>query len=291
MYYKQVLDNLIEKEDLFVPLIFTKKQMNILKKTKLHKKLDNAEKKQLYTSIKSKLRALTILIRPTIFYLTASNPITERLKRAEQILETLPYEKAFISGSFLFKDKYNDIDIFVISDRTRGEEKRGKLHLVYLPERALKDPIIQSAARSCLSKFLIQRKFHPPNMHLFDYMQLFQETGLLIYQNKDGPKDIRGIIFYDYYIKNKDVISSEKLIRLCDEFSKLSKKHKLNYLRQKIIEILRSYRINYLKKELREYIKVLEQEIREFTMNEHLKYYKDTYLGVLEDGEQFNSCG
>ncbi|MBN1503100.1 hypothetical protein JW930_06140 [Candidatus Woesearchaeota archaeon] len=285
MYSKKLVNTLIENESLFVPLIFTPKQIEVIKRKQENKKLSNSDKKQLYTSIKSKIRAISLLIEPTTFYLTAKKPIPERVKRAENILKSLPFEKAFISGSFLFKEKYNDIDVFVISKRIRGEEKKQKLHFVYIPEKALKDPIIQSAARSSLSKFLISREFSAPKMSLSGHMQLFQETALLIFQDKDSTKDIRELIFHEFFIKNNEILESEKLIEISDIFTKLNRKNKLKKLKEKIKVILKNYNSTYAKRELKEYIKVLDKEIKEFKLNEHLKYYKETYLEIIRNGK------
>ena len=49
----------------------------------------------------------------------------EREKKAEKILNSLPYRYCFIAGSFLFKEKYKDIDVFVIT-RSKKEVKLNK---------------------------------------------------------------------------------------------------------------------------------------------------------------------
>ena len=46
--------------------------------------------------------------------------IQERIKQAEHILQQIPAKYCFITGSFLYKEKYKDIDIFIIS-RTKKE--------------------------------------------------------------------------------------------------------------------------------------------------------------------------
>ena len=48
--------------------------------------------------------------------------IKERIERAEALLNQVPAKYCFITGSFLYKEKYNDIDVFVIS-RTKKEIK------------------------------------------------------------------------------------------------------------------------------------------------------------------------
>ena len=41
--------------------------------------------------------------------------IPKRLSEAESILSSIPVKYCFITGSFLYKINYNDIDIFVVS--------------------------------------------------------------------------------------------------------------------------------------------------------------------------------
>ena len=78
---------------------------------------------------------------------------------------------------------------------------------------SLKNPIIQSSARSSISNFLVPKEFDPPKIFLLELMQIFQENVLLIFQNKDTIKDVRDLIFYNYYLKNHDIMSSEELIK------------------------------------------------------------------------------
>src|SRR3989338_5183617 len=41
--------------------------------------------------------------------------LKKRIKEAESILNNIPAKHCFITGSFLFQEKYKDIDVFVVS--------------------------------------------------------------------------------------------------------------------------------------------------------------------------------
>jgi len=41
--------------------------------------------------------------------------LNERIKKADELFNQIPTKYCFITGSFLYKEKYNDIDIFLIS--------------------------------------------------------------------------------------------------------------------------------------------------------------------------------
>lgn len=276
---EKVLIELAKYQEFLVPCIFTQKQMSIIKKAMGKEKLNNAENKQYYTSIKTKVKGLSMLSRPTTFFASVKNPVKGRLERAEQMLKDLPHSNAFISGSFLYSEKYNDIDIFIVGKK-KEEEKKGEIHMVYIPKRALHDPAIQSAARSSLSKFFIPCHHVKAKLSLYDHMQIFQETAALVFAGKDAAKDARDIIFY-HYLKKGRLLSSEELFALCSRFSKLGKKQKLSELKKMVKEILASYGKGYIRRELMDYEKVLDKEIREFRMNEHLKYYKESYREAI----------
>ena len=52
------------------------------------------------------------------------NMIQDRIKQAGTILENMPYRYCFITGSFLFKENYKDVDIFAIT-RSKKKLKKG----------------------------------------------------------------------------------------------------------------------------------------------------------------------
>lgn len=92
----KILKDIIARKELFVPLIFTNKQFEILKKRNKQKKLSNAEKKALYTSITKKVKALNYLYQNCSYleqkgkeyYINGINDILpERLNEAKLILD------------------------------------------------------------------------------------------------------------------------------------------------------------------------------------------------------------
>ena len=59
--------------------------------------------------------------------------IAQRLKQAEDILNKIPAKYCFISGSFLYKENYKDIDVFIISrskKKFKSENKKTKITVI-----------------------------------------------------------------------------------------------------------------------------------------------------------------
>jgi hypothetical protein len=267
---------------------FTKKQLNIISKE--YKMLNPSEKKQWYVSIRSKLEAFIKISNNNNYnnklYIN-TEIIPKRIKIAEKILNSITCS-AFISGSFLFNKEYNDIDVFIISKKQNKKKVKeiigidnNKLHYTYISKKDLLDPIIHGAAKSSISNFYINNDYDKPKLGLFDYINLFQEIGLLIIQKKEDEKDIRNIMLHYLLIKNNSPPCSKEIYSKSKVFFKLNQKNKLIKLKQMLKIILRDYKESYLVKELKSYEKVLDHDIRTSKINSHLKYYKDSIHEVI----------
>ena len=109
-------EKVIENKSALVPSIFTEKQVALLEKYVKKQKLEPSEKTYIYSTINKKLNSLACLQEE--FYVNGANLIPERVEEAKKILKGIN-RPAFISGSFLFSEKYNDIDVFIISNRRK----------------------------------------------------------------------------------------------------------------------------------------------------------------------------
>ena len=178
---ENILKIVLEHEKDFEPLIFTKNQLKVMKKRKEGRQLSNAEKKALYTSIKKKMEALSILKEGEgrKLYITGhENIIESRLEEAEKLVREygVKYGKAFIAGSFLFSKNYNDIDIFIIKEKGYKEKWEGHHHLVFVSEKRLEKPIFQSAAKISISTFPIPSKLTKKKPKLSEVMSTYHEA-------------------------------------------------------------------------------------------------------------------
>ena len=91
---------------------------------------------------------------------------------------------AFISGSFLYKEDYNDIDIFIIG-RRRRRYYEGKKHFTVIPEKDLNKPIFISAAMYSIATFNPVKSIQKQRVHLEEILFLYQWLINQIFDKED----------------------------------------------------------------------------------------------------------
>lgn len=272
---KNILKIILAKKESYVPLIFTEKQFMVLKKYNCGIKLSNAEKKALYTSITKKMSALESIKIETDkeYYIRGDNKIIpERIEEAKKILAS--YEKAFISGSFLFSKKYNDLDIFVIHERGYQEKWEDNKHIIFLTEKRLERPVFQSAALISVSNFHLPLKIKERPFKLGEFMSSYHEAGIEIMSHQE--REITRHMVFTYYLKDKK--------KLLDglELSQLTKNLTLDQLDEMVRAILiKFFSKKYLYVAIHPYIKTLSEFIKTEKNIEHLKRYKSLYEEVI----------
>lgn len=278
---QNILKIILRKRELFVPLIFTEKQFNILVKYNSHLKLSNAEKKSLYTSIKRKMEALSSFSREqkdSEYYINGSDKmISSRLAEARKLIDyySKNHDKVFIAGSFLFSKKFNDIDIFVIRKKGYKEKWDGNRHMIFLSENRLSNPVFQSASLISISNFIILQKIKKKRPSLSELMTTYHEAVIEHIKKEKKPESIRRLIF-DYNLLCRN--------RLIDgrELKEISEKIKLNELDMLIKELCKKlFSETYLYVEVHTYIKTLGESIKSIKPNIHLIRFKDTYEEMI----------
>ncbi|MBT3463953.1 hypothetical protein HOD20_03585 [archaeon] len=281
--YNKLLIQITNNKDLFSPLIFTPKQISIILKIQNQNTLSNAEKKSYYSSIKKKLLAINLLIKNqnSNEYFIAGNKhiIKERIKEAQKIINEFShkYGKIFVSGSFLFSKKYNDIDLFIIRKKGHKEEYKGNLHIIYLSEKQLKKPIFQSASLISISTFPIINKLDYKRPKLNEIMSLYHESIIEIMKNEKKSESLRNLIFnYNLFVKNKLL----NAIKLNTEISNINLK-KIDIITKKLLQKLFSK--SYLYVDIHDYIKTLNNSIESIKPNIHLIRYKNTYEELINE--------
>ena len=87
------------------------------------------------------------------------NLLKERILEAEKILESIPAKYCFITGSYLYKENYKDIDLFIISRSKKSFKSPSKgLTVTILDFNQLYSLFYHSIAKTCIAKnFLPQR--------------------------------------------------------------------------------------------------------------------------------------
>ncbi|MBI5392255.1 hypothetical protein HZA96_00150 [Candidatus Woesearchaeota archaeon] len=266
----------IENKSKFIPALFTERQISLLQKYLKKKQFTKTEQTYLYSTIKKKIDALQSLEEQFYTRGDISTMIPERVEQAKKILKEINKEKAFISGSFLFSKKYNDIDIFVVGKR-RKQYHEGKKNYVCIREDDLKKPIFFSAYNYSITTFNI--KNIKPFIKRPDYnsLQSTYEITIKWILEKNDQKETRDIVFYYYIFIKNQILNAYILSKICREVESKEKEEKINVINNMVKNlILKLYSPKYLYSVQIKSLKNLKELIKEYPKaNNNLKiYYK-----------------
>ncbi len=175
------------------------------------------------------------------------NIIKERIQEANNLLSQIKARHCFITGSFLYKEKYKDIDIFIIT-RSKKEiktnNKNAKITIMDFNE--LYSLFYHSISKSCISKNILPKK--PLKITISDYWNIINEAvPILLNQKNKYHKDIRFLILYTEYFKTGNILDTFQLNKKIEEFK--SYKEILEYIKKQAPEIIkRKMKKSYIKK-------------------------------------------
>jgi hypothetical protein len=145
--------------------------------------------------------------------------ISEKKKQmVEDILAKLPYRYCFITGSFLFKEDYKDIDVFVI---TRGKKKLTfadkRINITLIDFNDLHSLFYHSIKKLCIAKNILPEK--DTKATLANYWDVVNEVTPMILNEKDMyHKEVRDLILYTEYFKTGKIIDAFELMKKIDSF-------------------------------------------------------------------------
>jgi hypothetical protein len=156
----------------------------------------------------------------------------DRKAEAEKIFRALPYRYCFITGSFLSKEKYKDIDLFIIT-RSKKEPKIGlpKVKIQTLDFNNLYSLFYHSASKCCIAKNILPEK--PLKVTVSDFWDVVNEAVPAIMNDKKNfRKAIRSLVLYIEYFKSKEILDSIELRDRCEQFKNY--KEVLDYIEKEI---------------------------------------------------------
>ncbi len=163
--------------------------------------------------------------------------IKERIKVAEQLLNEIRAKYCFITGSFLYKEKYRDIDIFAVT-RSKKEIKvsNKKAKVTIIDFNDLHSLFYHSLSKSCIAKNILPLK--PLKATLSDYWHVVNEAvPTLLNQKNKYHKDVRFLILYTEYFKTAEVMDTVQLDQKIRSFKNY--KDVLTYVKTSVPEIMR----------------------------------------------------
>ena len=171
----------------------------------------------------------------------------ERIKLAEELLNQIPAKYCFISGSFLYKEKYNDIDIFIIS-RTKKEIKikNKKVKITVIDFNDLHSLFYHSISKSCIAKNILPTK--QLKVTFSDYWNVINEAIPTLMNEKDKfHKNVRFLILYTEYFRSGKVLDTFELAEKINSFNNYQEI--LEYVKNELIEIIKTeMKLSYAKR-------------------------------------------
>ncbi len=276
---EKTLNKIWENRTSLVPTIFTDKQVEVISKHLHHKKMTNSEKTYLYSTIKKKVEALHSLQEE--FYITGESMIPERVETAKNILKEINYEKAFISGSFLYKQKYNDIDIYVLNKNRKSYNKEER-HFTFITEKDLHKPLFVSVAKYSVANFspITNLKF---KRNSFDeIMFIYQWVINQLLENED-QKELRNLVFeYGLRIENcvLDARSLDMRVQKIKSLPKDKRIEEINRLTRMVL--LKSFSKTYTYIAISKFIKSVKEMAKEYH-TENIPIFLDFAKGVQHE--------
>jgi len=173
--------------------------------------------------------------------------IKERIKLAQKLLDQIKVKHVFISGSFLYKNEYKDIDVFVITrSKKKLELNNKKVKVTIIDFNDLYSLFYHSISKYCIAKNILPKK--PLTVTTSDYWHIINDAVPTIFNQKNRfHKDIRFLILYTEYFKNKEILDTYQLDQKIKQFSDY--KEILNYINKNIpIIITKNKKKSYIKR-------------------------------------------
>jgi len=277
------LEKLKENEPLLRKHIFTDLQLNVLKKKLQNCSLNSNEKTYYYKFIKPKVKALLSLSGVEEINVQGKELIIpERLKQAKKILQHMQNKhrkaKILISGSFLFNQDYNDIDVFIFSKYQKEDYHWKKVHVTFLPESTLNSLFFASLSQMSLSNFST-RPEKDFTINLKDVLQTYELLVNEIMNRENYQKNLRNLLLQMEYLSKRIILNPLQLYLMR---KKLTKNNILPLLQKYLVENLA---LSYSKKELSLLQQCIKDYIllnKEYKKSENLLYYIKTYQEVWE---------
>ena len=234
---------ILDHRNQLVPVLFTERQVNLVQKYLSHQRFTPSEQAYFYSAIRRKMEALSSLREE--YYVTGTEMLPERVRQAKQILKKLGHEKAFISGSFLFKKKYNDIDIFIISKRRKSFTK-SKQHFTFITQNDLHQPIFVSAAKYSVANFPAVVKTDLNKNRADDILFTYQWVINQILEDED-QKELRDLLLQHSLQVEKKVPDARSLDLKSQELKALPREERINEVNLIVREtLLKMYSTRYL---------------------------------------------
>ena len=169
-----------------VPVLFTEHQFDLIEKKFAGEKMTRSEKNEVSRTISRKMKAITKIMEKetdNVFIYgqekikqSRSSPIIKYLKKFSRRFKN---KHVIISGSFLYNEMYNDIDIFVVSKYEKDDYHEGKFHINYLTEDVYHSLFFASLKQLCVSNRKLGSYDIQENINIDTFISLYRSCSLI----------------------------------------------------------------------------------------------------------------
>jgi len=182
-----------------------------------------------------------------IIYNPNNKIMKERIKESENLLNQIHAKHCFITGSFLYKKNYKDIDVFVITRKKKELKiKPKKVKITIIDFNDLYSLFYHSISKNCISKNILPNK--PLKITISDYWQVINEAiPTLLNQKNKYHKNIRFLVLYTEYFKNKNILDTFQLNKKIEQFKDY--REILKYIKEEVPKnIKKNIKKSYIKR-------------------------------------------
>ncbi|MFH0701255.1 MAG: hypothetical protein V2A62_02350 [Candidatus Woesearchaeota archaeon] len=270
-----------------VPVLFTEHQFNLINKKAQQQELTASEKVEFSRSVLKKIKVLAKIIgKEDNFIYGQEKILPHRLVLAKKYLKEFSRrfrnKRIIISGSFLYSEKYNDIDTFVIEKYDKDDFHKENIHFNYLPPKALDSLFINSLRKICLTNFDLNYLTVKETITSSQIISKYQEIRQDLAENKPGwlKIDLRDFIINCYYASNRIILDPIQLKDLLNHYLEHKNKDKLI---QKLFvnTLLTGFSNSEIKKISQQMIKSYREILKEYSHPEYYNPIINTFQEVL----------
>ena len=272
-----------EIREYIVPALFTKHQFDLIEKKNSNKKLTNSEKNEFSRAISKKMNAINKIMEKETgnAFIYAKDKIKkQRLNMAIAYLKRFSRKfknkHIIISGSFLYKDRYKDIDIFIVSKYEKEDYKEGKFHINYLVESVYYSLFFASLNKLCISNRKLEYYDIKENINIDTLISLYQELFNDLDRNFKGVRAIlREFLLQAAFVGKKPIPDSAELRVHLDSILKSKKPKEIikkTFVDSIILGVSPKTALAAMKDMINSYNYIIEE----------YKQHKEYYLDLME---------
>jgi predicted nucleotidyltransferase len=222
--YELNWNHLQQAKEQIVPTLFTEHQFALIEKRTKKKKMTPSEKNEFSRTISRKMKAIYLLMNKTaadVYVYGKEKIIQKRREDAEKLLRKYAHQfkgkQVILTGSFLYSSRYNDIDIFVITEYEKEEYKINKIHINYLNPEARDTLFFSSISKLCISNKELYPKLPEEKGDHHKMISLYQELLNDLDQYPHAVKQtLREFLLLSSWILKSSVYDSQELKEMSD---------------------------------------------------------------------------